>query len=362
MTSSNIHNNCTIDAFTCSIHGITPGCFIRRVLKLDPSVFIFQNYGRYGYRSSLRYASIEIYVNGGKDMGICLDLKSQGCADLVHLTQNESVFYEILSSKIPDYTSLTRIDVAMDDHCGSLDMDTMADKVEKREVRTRLRSRTQYKSLDDTDGHTIYFGTPKSDVRIRIYDKQAELRTLSHWIRVELVLRRHAAKTFQNQVIQVVPAESKDGNQQIAMLGAGVLWDRLAFVNPTDVNISRCTVCTWWENFLEGLEPLHLAGKDREIPSIQQMNAWLHKQVSGSLSLMVCLMGPAWLEQLICDGAYRIKDEVAQPMVQEMVAHKKPIAIDPCQDYLPDKIRDVMATYYKNKHTTYQQEVYRNEH
>lgn len=346
MTSSNIHNNCTIDAFTCSAHGITPDRFIRNVLKLDLSEFILMGYGRYGYRNCLKYAAIEIYINGGKNMGICLDLKSQGCADLVHLTRNESVFYDILSSNIPDYTSLTRIDIAMDDHCGILDMNTMADKVEKREVRTRLRSRTQYKSLDDTDGHTIYLGTPKSDARIRIYDKGAELHTISHWIRVELVLRRHAAKTFQAQIIQSIPAGSKNGNQQIAMLGAGILRDKLAFIEPVDANISRCTVCAWWGNFLEGLEPIHLAGQNREIPSIQQMNAWLNRQVSGSLSLMTCLMGPAWLEQLICDGAYRIKDEVALPMVQELKAQQKSITIDPCQDYLPDRIRAAMATYY----------------
>ncbi|MCC8356390.1 MAG: replication initiation factor domain-containing protein [Oscillospiraceae bacterium] len=352
MTMSNTTNNCTLDAITVSIHGVSPNRFIRYVLGLNPSAFTLQSYGRYGYRNCLKYASIEIYINGGKNMGICLDLKSQGCADLVHLTQNESVFHDILSSNIPDYTSLTRIDIAMDDHCGSLDMDTMADKVEKREVRTRLRSRTQYKSMDDTDGHTIYLGTPKSDVRIRIYDKQAELHSISHWIRVELVLRRNSAKKFQTQVIQSVPAGSTDGNQQVATLGAGVLRDRLAFVEPTDTNISRCTVCAWWDEFLAGLEPLHLAGKDREIPSIQQMNAWLNKQVSGSLSLMTCLVGPAWLEQLICDGAYRIKDEVALPMVQEMAAHRKSIAVDPFQDYLPDRIREVMTDYYKNKHTT----------
>ncbi|MCD7768742.1 MAG: replication initiation factor domain-containing protein [Oscillospiraceae bacterium] len=353
MASTTIANNCSLDAFTASIHGISPNHFIGHVLGLNPSEFITQSYGRYGYRNCLKYAAIELYINGGKNMGICLDMKSQGCADLVHLTRNESVFHDILTSRIPDYTSLTRVDIALDDHRGILDMDTIAAKIENGEVRTRLRKRSEYKTLGNTDGHTIYLGTPQSDYQIRIYDKQAELHTTGHWIRIELILRRNAAKKFQTQVIQSVPAGSTDRNRQIAILGAGVLRDKLSFVEPVDANISRCPVSSWWDEFLEGLEPLHLAGKDREIPGIQQMNAWLNKQVSGSLSLMTCLMGPAWLEQLLCDGAYRIKDEVALPMVQEMAAHRKAIAVDPFLDYLPDMIREAMTDYYKTKHTTY---------
>lgn len=65
-------------------------------------------------------------------MGLCLDLKSTGCTDLVTLTQNESIFYDMLASRVPERTNLTRIDIAADDHCGLLDMGLMDAKVEKK--------------------------------------------------------------------------------------------------------------------------------------------------------------------------------------------------------------------------------------
>lgn len=335
-----------MDAITCSIHGISLDSYIRQVLHQDPSVFNIENYGRYGYHSCARYADIKIYFNGRPKMGLCLDLRSTGCTDLVKLTQNESIFYDVFASRVPERTNLTRIDIAADDHCGLLDMGLMDAKVAKNEVRTRLQTRSHIKSLDCSGGHTIYIGSTKSNYLIRIYDKAAQTHTSSHWVRVELVMRHEAAKSFQDHVLETTLPTSNDRNAQIALLGVRVIKDKLDFIEVTDSNISRCPVSFWWDEFLNRVEPLHLAGMTKEPATLKKIRTWLEKQTSGSLALTTCLLGPEWLDKLVCDGTYRIKNEIALPLVQEIEASGLPIAVDPFADDLPDKLRETIAQYY----------------
>ena len=85
-----------------------------------------------------------------------------------------------------------------------------------------------------------------SNTRIRIYDKQAEQQTAYLWVRVEMVLRHEDAQRFQSLVLDLVPVDAPNRNQEIALLGVRVLRDKLAFIEPVDANISRCPERPWW--------------------------------------------------------------------------------------------------------------------
>lgn len=278
-------------------------------------------------------------------MGVCLELTGQGCKELVQLTANDSIFYDILKNRVATKTNLTRIDIAVDDHSGLLDLDTIAAKVEHGEIRTRLRAKTELRGLADTEGHTIYIGAPSSNTRIRIYDKQAQMQTVSPWVRVEMVLRHGDAQRFQSLVLDSVPVDAPNRNQEIALLGVSVLRDKLAFIELVDANISRCPESPWWTEFLAGAQAVHLEGQPVEIPSLEQASAWMHKQAAPTLTLLYALLGNAWLEDLLLDGYQRMDMARAETWLQEMSAFGLTPALDPRWETFP---ADLIAALHKD--------------
>lgn len=55
---------------------------------------------------------------------------------------------------------------------------------------------TEVKGLNKNGGRTIYIGSPKSEKRVRVYDKSAEQGVPGQWVRIELQLRGDAAKAL----------------------------------------------------------------------------------------------------------------------------------------------------------------------
>lgn len=332
----NAKPNCLIDAFSCTFHGISPEKIITDILHLNEISWKHADYGRYGYQQSCQFGAVQLLYDAKQEnMGVCLELTGQGCKELVQLTANNSIFYDILKNRVAVKTNLTRIDIAVDDHSGLLEMDTIATKVERGEIRTRLRSKTELRGLADTEGHTVYLGAPSSNTRIRIYDKQAQMQTVSPWVRVEMVLRHEDAHKFQNLMLDSVPVDIPHRNYEIALLGVRVLRDKLAFIEPVDANISRCPESPWWAEFLDGVQAVHLEGQLVEIPSLEQASAWMHKQAAPTLVLLYALLGNAWLEDLLLDGCQRMDMARAETWLQEMSAYGLTPALDPRWDTFP---------------------------
>ena len=180
-------NGSKIDALTVVYTGISPETlteFIGEKIKWE-----LRDFGRYGYRKSYAFGNINVLFDvKNKDMGVCLELLGQGCDEMRILTKSDSIFYDLLKFEKADKVRLTRIDIAADDFNGFLDMEVIQLKVDRNEVWSNLQDKTVTKGLDKTPGHTIYIGSAKSNCRIRIYDKGAQMKTEYPWIRVELVL------------------------------------------------------------------------------------------------------------------------------------------------------------------------------
>lgn len=282
-------------------------------------------------------------------MGACLDLTGQGCLELVQLTKNDSIFLDILNNHTARKTTLTRIDIAADDFQGILDMEIISGKVQRGEVRTRLHKRTEYRSIDGTAGHTVYLGAPSSNVRIRIYDKAAQQQTAFPWIRTEMVLRHEAAQEFQKFAVETISPKQPERNDALARLGIQVLKGKLAFIEPTDRNISRCAVSPWWEQFLAEIEPVHLIGQEAKIPAIEQTSEWLEKQIAPTLALMVCMLGPDWFSTLLASGCSRIDTARAATWCQELEAFGMAPEISPDREDLPEAIRHAILENLANQ-------------
>lgn len=87
------------------------------------------------------------------------------------------------------YAKLTRIDVAIDLKKVDLDNYSFIDDLS-------LKNNTWRSGLGRLETH--YIGAPKSDFRIRIYDKALERGEKGDWWRIEAQMRREFAENFQS--------------------------------------------------------------------------------------------------------------------------------------------------------------------
>lgn len=199
--------------------------------------------GRNGYRQRYFFENISILYDGAENMGICVDMSGTGCRAFESYSKiNWNELMQILYFSSGDY-NVTRLDMAFDDHTGILDIDELRDDTDDHLYVSRTRTwKVEYGSA----GTTIYHGSPKSNMYIRIYDKAAE-RDLQdcHWIRVEMQMRDEIAIGFINGLM-IHPV----GDQF-----RGVLHNYLRYVvDPgTDENMSRWPMADYWQDLIEGV-------------------------------------------------------------------------------------------------------------
>lgn len=154
--------------------------------------------GMHGYLDRITFGGVNIHFNGRDDMGVWLEMSGQGCRTFESFGNGdyESLFDYVREN--PDDLHITRLDVACDDHSGILDMeqlkkDTMEDSyISKWSGGTVRAGHGQSRGQD-----TIEFGSMKSAIFLRIYNKAAERGfTDRHWLRVELQMRDERALSF----------------------------------------------------------------------------------------------------------------------------------------------------------------------
>lgn len=127
--------------------------------------------------------------------------------------------------------SVTRVDIYVDVRHGSLSIEGLRDAVTDGTSGTKAENSLYMKAAIGS-GETLYVGSPKSNKRLRVYDKQAESKTGFEWTRIELQLRQkyarravwtlHNKKDWTGAIAQIirgfVPFE--DNHEWQAVVGA----------------------------------------------------------------------------------------------------------------------------------------------
>lgn len=152
--------------------------------------------GVHGYRDRLFFNHISIHFNGRPDMGVWCEMSGQGCRAFESLSTLEGDKWSTLFSMIvSENLNITRLDVAYDDHTGTLDIDRLIQDTRNQEY---VSKSDYWEITESSKGQTLQFGSPQSDTLIRIYDKARERHCPEgeHWIRCELQLRRDRAIAF----------------------------------------------------------------------------------------------------------------------------------------------------------------------
>lgn len=309
-----------IDWLTFSVKEKDPDKVIQTYLGLDPSLFQDTGFTQFmGYSKVQRFSDILVCSEGREDdnfhdMGVCVSMSGNGCRtfetmskltlDLKDKQGTQSVafpaLFQLLASDAD--ANVSRIDIACDDRAGHLNMDDILNKVQTNEVNSRMAKRSTVISFDGTqrNGATAYIGAPSSSFRVRIYDKALEQGEPGHWVRVELVMRGKNSKSFVEQMT---------GSENVGKLAAQVINDKFSFIDRDDSNITRCTVCPWWQSFVDELESVRLVAREVIQHTVEQIGNWVEAQVGPSLAILFQTMGWPYIFELAKDSAKRLSDK-----------------------------------------------------
>ena len=260
---------------------------------------------------------------------IILEMSGHGCRFLESLYDNKLNWIDFIDLFLClEGSHIARLDIACDDKPedggkGILSFPTMA----RHCIQRRYISRSTHKPfLQQLGEESIYFGSPKSDRRLRIYNKAMERGVPdSHWIRAEFQLRNESALSFYMRALEL---------GSIGLAYQGMLFDFLRFTKEKnqidDKNQSRMTVTRWWRTFCgnaKKIKGFYVGGLEYNLESLER---YLNNQTSSSMKTWLTAHGGDVTELVkIAQGAtYNKKQDFllkSQPLIEQMY-----------EDYAPD--------------------------
>ena len=242
--------------------------------------------GRYGYEKGYSDSGLVnvFYSEKRSDMGVHVEMTGQGVRKFEALMERQGVdWFEVLGH-LQSFVKFSRIDLALDEFEGLVDFNKIIEKIEKGEHVGRCRSFKVISGRDSNGAHTgttIYLGSKKSDVMLRIYEKNYERQqkgyeiTTDIWNRWELVLKHEKANNFVSELL--------NNGYSFGGLFKGIIGDLIRFVEPSsDRNKRRWKQSPWWVDFLEGVEPIQLKGKEYQ-PNLAKTLNWVEKSTLTAL-------------------------------------------------------------------------------
>lgn len=266
------------------------------LLGLSDCSFINLEKGMNGYPNCIHFSGISICYGGREDMGVCCNMSGKGCRAFETYGNGDykAIFDLILENYSEDgdkrKMNLTRLDVAYDDFDGILDIWTIFkattsggysdNKLMQGDFVSRFST---YSATLSTKGLSCGYGSEKSDIYIRIYDKKAEQNRedLENWLRCEIQLRRKNAIGF-------IMLAGDIGTNYF-----GVLNNYLRFIEPsdTDSNKRRANTAEWWAKFLKTAECLKIFQSPGTEYDIMCLDGYVYGQCAGAVRTMIELVG-----------------------------------------------------------------------
>lgn len=159
---------------------------VEDLLKIKIHRMIHFDYGFYDYNEMYVLGDIFILTSPKKNMGVLLELKGKGCRQFeMYLKAQERTWYNFLGSCISEGAMMKRIDLAINDKTGVLDIPYFIDKSEKGEFDSNFKKFETQGSwntgevkerakIEKCMGQTLYCGSKKSDIYFCLYQKDYE--------------------------------------------------------------------------------------------------------------------------------------------------------------------------------------------
>lgn len=157
---------------------------IEDVLWLKMKYMVQEDHAFYSYTSMYVLGDIAVMTSPMEEKGVLLELKGKGCRQFeAYLKGQQRSWYEFFRECLKEKAVFKRIDLAVNDLVGLLDIPCLSEKCENEECVSVFRSFKAYRSGElvrarEPDkasmGATLYIGSMKSDLYFCIYEKDYE--------------------------------------------------------------------------------------------------------------------------------------------------------------------------------------------
>ena len=158
---------------------------LEELLHMRMERFLYLDYGHYGYQGQYIFGDITVFVSVRKENGVLLELKGKGCRQFERILEAQGrTWYTFIRDVMEKHGVWKRIDIAINDKFGMLDIPRLIEKRKKGEYGGHLQKvDIQESGMESTVrgewdkmemGITLYLGSRKSDIYFCIYEKDYE--------------------------------------------------------------------------------------------------------------------------------------------------------------------------------------------
>ena len=158
------------------------GHIIKDILQLNIQYMIHEDFGHYSYTEHYYIGDIFVYTSPDEEKGVLLELKGKGCRQFEsYLLAQERSWYEFFMDVLMEDGVMKRLDLAINDKTGILNIPHLTEKCRNEECISVFRSFKSYRSGElvrsgekECMGNTLYIGSLQSEVYFCIYEKDYE--------------------------------------------------------------------------------------------------------------------------------------------------------------------------------------------
>lgn len=157
---------------------------IRDILKINMDFMLHEDFGFYSYTEHYYIGDIFVLTSPDKEKGVLLELKGKGCRQMEsYLLAQERSWYDFFMDALVDGGVMKRLDLAINDMTGILNIPELTQKCKEEECVSVFRTFKSYGSGElvrnrENDkmgmGYTLYIGSLKSEVYFCCYEKNYE--------------------------------------------------------------------------------------------------------------------------------------------------------------------------------------------
>lgn len=281
---------------------------VEDILQLKLDVMIHEDYGFYSYAEHYVLGDVFVLTSPDKEKGTLLELKGKGCRQMEsYLLAQHRSWYDFLMDALVEGGVMKRLDLAINDHTGMLDIPELTEKCRNEECVSVFRSFKSYASgelvkHEEQDkagmGYTLYIGSLKSEVYFCVYEKSYEqyiklgipIEEAPIKNRFEIRLKNERAYYAVRDLLTYYDAE----RTAFSIINRYVRFvDKEADKKRSDWKLSVC-----WAWFIgENREPLKLTTKP-EPYTLDRTLRWIQRQVDPTLKMLETITAKTGIDYL----------------------------------------------------------------
>lgn len=281
---------------------------VENILQLKLSYFLHEDYGFYSYSEHYALGDIFVLCSHELDKGVLVELKGRGCRQFEsYLLAQQRSWYEFFMDVLVAGGVMKRLDLAINDHTGMLDIPELTEKCRNEECVSVFRSFKSYASgelvkHEEQDkagmGYTLYIGSLKSEVYFCVYEKSYEqyiklgipIEEAPIKNRFEMRLKNERAYYAVRDLLTYYDAERT---------AFSIINRYVRFVDKeADKKRSDWKLSVRWAWFIgENREPLKLTPKP-EPYTLDRTLRWIQRQVDPTLKMLETITAKTGIDYL----------------------------------------------------------------